>query len=113
MTTPYPAIEHKAGATFSLTGTCLLPAGTWSATCEARHPITEALVQTFAVTLTPLGVPTAEASHAILIQATADQSAAWPRGPLECDVRYAGADGIVLATSSFMVDVIKRVTRNA
>ena len=109
----YATITHKAGASFSLAGTCLLPAGSWDATCQARDKTTDALVQDFAVTLTPLGTPTAEASHAILIEAPASAAADWPVGQLVCDVRYTGPDALVLATSTFLINVVKRVTRDA
>lgn len=96
----------KAGDTFSYAGTCKLPAGYWSATCEIRS-VDEVKIADIDVTLgTAVGADTPIALHA-----GADATAAWPRGVHQLDIRYEDVGGTVVHTSTILLPVIAAVTR--
>ncbi len=105
MTTKFPTF--KAGDTFSYAGTCILPAGAWSATCELRSTQGDAaLLGTIDVTLGAAlnGVTP------ITLQAAAAATAAWPVGQHQLDIRYADSGGTVVHTSTLLLPVIRPVT---
>lgn len=99
--------QHKIGDTFSYAGTCRLPAGTWTATCELRSTGgTAALIGTIQVTL---GVAVDGATPIALYAAAADV-ATWSAGHHQLDIRYADAGGTVVHTSTLLLPVIRAVT---
>lgn len=104
-------ITHKQGATFSWGGTVLLPAGAWTATCEARDR-DDVVRGTLQVALAPLEEPTEEASHSILITCAPTATALWPVAKLDCDVRFTDASvvPVVQPTDTFTLNVVKRIT---
>lgn len=98
--------SFKAGDTFSCAGTCKLPAGNWSATCEVRN-IEDALIGAIDVTLgARVGADTP-----IALYAEADATAAWPKGVHYLDIRYEDTGGVVLHTPTILLPVITAVTR--
>jgi hypothetical protein len=102
-------ITHKIGATFGYAGFKLLPAGTWSAKCQARDTDGN-LVQDFDVALTPPVNP--ETRHAITIRAESDDTVRWVVGKLKCDVAFydASSPPVVVPTNTFVIDVKERET---
>lgn len=99
--------SHKIGDTFSYAGTCHLPAGTWTATCQLRSTVgNSALLGTIQVTL---GVPVDGATPIALYADTANTST-WPTGHHQLDIRYADAGGTVIHTSTLSLPVIRAVT---
>ena len=97
---------HKAGDTFSYAGTCQLPAGTWTATAQVRAVADNALLGAIAVTL---GTPGSGGTPIALTAAAAD-TATWPAGLHQVDVRYADNTGVVLHTSTIVLPVVRPVT---
>ena len=96
---------HKAGDTFSYAGTCSLPAGAWTATCEIRSAQGDStLIGTVAVTLGAIGPATP-----IALSATAAETLLWQPGQHQLDIRYADA-GTVVHTSTLILPVIRAVT---
>lgn len=105
MKTQFP--PFKAGDTFSFAGTCRLPPGTWSATCQVRSAQGGALISTIAVTLgVPVGLETP-----IALYADAATTAAWPIGNHQLDIRYTDGSGTVVHTSTLTLPVIRAVTQ--
>lgn len=105
-------IKIKAGATVSLPMLVLLPAGTWTGSCQIRKG-DDTLVGELAVTLTPLTVPDESGNtHAGLLEATSVQTAAWPVGTWRADVRFAdnSIPPEVIFTDPFAVQVDKAAT---
>lgn len=102
-------LTFKQGATFSLSGTCLLPASNspWTATCQIRDG-GDGLVGAPSVQLAPLAQPTATATHSVLIS-TADSTADWS-GKLYADVLYTDGTSKV-PSDTFEIDVVAAVTR--
>ena len=99
---------HIRGSTLSLTSPVTLPAGTWSATAQVRLRSDSTLVADLDVTLT---APTPPATaHTLLLVCDAADQADWTAARHVCDVRFADADGVVLHTSRFELDVIAEVT---
>ena len=97
----------KAGSTFSYAGTCGLPAGSWTATCQVRSmEAPYALIGTVVVTL---GVAVAGLTPIALL-CPASQTASWPEGVQELDIRYTDASGVVLHTSTVLVPVLRSIT---
>lgn len=105
-------IKHISGATFSLTGTVLLPAGEWSATCHVKNLGSQAVVKNLTVTLTPRIPPTSSASHNIQIETSPSDLEIWPAGSFVCDVRFADASTppIVIPSDVFAIECSKGVT---
>lgn len=104
------SIEHRRGATFSYAGTATLPAGTWTAACSLEKS-DGTLVANLAVTLEPLALPGANGeTHALLLEATAVASAAWPMGAIVGDIVFTDVSGVVLASPKFTVNVTRGVT---
>lgn len=103
-------IKFKRGATFSLSGTDKLAAGTWTGSCQLRTP-TGSLVQDLQVSVVPLEEPTEDATHSVLIWTDEDTST-WPLGQLFGDVLYV--DNSVPPnrdpSDTFIVTVVDRVT---
>ena len=98
--------QHKAGDTFSYAGTCQLPTGTWLATAQVRTVADNALVGTITVTLgTAVGVNTP-----IALYAAAADTALWPAGTHQVDIRYADTSA-VLHTSTLLLPVTRAVTQ--
>jgi hypothetical protein len=107
----------KAGDTLSWGGTCRLPAGAWTATCQVRSADEPyALLGTVAVTL---GTPVAVVGSAmfdtpILLLANAEQTLAWPVGTHELDLRCTEAAGgvgaAVVHTTTILLPVLRAVT---
>jgi hypothetical protein len=97
----------KAGSTFSYAGTCRLPPGLWTATCQLRsseEPF--ALIGTVAVTLgAPVGLDTP-----IALYASAADTRAWPVGLHELDIRYQDSTGAVVHTSTIGLPVLRSIT---
>lgn len=102
-----PVLDFKQGATFSLTGTVLLPAGTWTAASEIRNGRGD-LVCTPLVALTPLGSPTATASHTVVI-ATVDDTGSWA-GVLRTDVFFTDSGGVKVPSETYLINVKVRET---
>jgi hypothetical protein len=105
------ALKFKRGATFSYGGLVALPDGsTWDADCKLRD-LNENVIQDMTVTLTPPVAP--ETRHALLIEATSTQSAAWPLGALKGDVRFfdSADPPVVIVTSSFALNVAEMESR--
>jgi hypothetical protein len=104
---------QKRGDTFSLAGTCRLPAGTWTARSQFRSPGSDGVVDELDVALevhTPVdGADTW--THDLSLFADATATATWPLGELACDVEFTAAGGIVRSTETFKVVVVKDVTR--
>lgn len=106
MTTHFP--PHKAGSTFAFAGTCRLPAGTWLATCELRSTQGEAeLLGSISVTLGA----TANGLAPIALHAAATDTATWPVGQHQLDIRYVDSGGLVVHTSTLLLPVIRAVTQ--
>lgn len=105
------SIDFKQGATFSLTGTVLLPAGTWMATSQLRDE-NGGLIRDLQVTLTPLGSPTATASHTVVIdEATPSDTSDFPLGLLFTDVFFASTSPTVkLPCNTYNINVVRRWT---
>lgn len=104
-------IKHKIGMTFSCSGQLTLPSGTWSADCEARDPDTNALVQTFDVTLTPPVSPATD--HTITIRAESDETALWTANKrLRCDIVFSDTSSppVKVPTSTFYIETQAKVT---
>lgn len=100
-------IPFKAGSTFGYAGTCRLPAGTWTATCQLRSTLGDAaLLGSIGVTLGA----SANGVTPIALHAPATDTATWPVGQHQLDVRYADAGGTVLHTSTLLLPVIRAVT---
>lgn len=105
MTTQFP--PFKAGGTFSYAGTCRLPAGTWLATCDLRSIQGNAeLIGSFEVTLGA----TVNGSAPIALHADATDTATWPVGQHQLDIRYVDSGGVVVHTSTLLLPVIRAVT---
>lgn len=97
----------KAGGTFSYAGTCRLPAGTWTATCELRSTQgDDVLLGAIEVTLGA----TVNGSAPIALHASAVDSATWPVGQHQLDIRYVDGGGTVVHTSTLLLPVIRAVT---
>lgn len=113
MATQYPTIPHRRGATFSYTGFATLPAGTWTAACALETSL-GALVEALTVTLTPLGTPGPNGeTHAMLLEAPAANSAAWPLATIVGDITFTDSNGVVLCSPPFAVVVQRGVTNVA
>ncbi|MFM9902094.1 MAG: hypothetical protein ACKVOT_13870 [Polaromonas sp.] len=98
----------KAGSTFSYAGTCKLPPGNWTATCQLRSACEPfALIGTIAVTL---GAPLTNGDTPIALRAEAAQTLTWPADQHELDIRYADAGGEVIHTSTVTLPVTRAVT---
>ncbi|MGQ0708695.1 MAG: hypothetical protein ACT4NV_02990 [Rhodoferax sp.] len=97
---------HKAGDTFSYAGTCQLPPGDWTATAQVRAVADNTLLGSIAVTL---GTP-GPGGTAMTLHADAADTAAWPAGLHQVDVRYADTSGTVLHTSTIVLPVVRPVT---
>ncbi len=105
MKTQFP--PFKAGDTFSFAGTCRLPPGTWSATCELRSTQgAAALIGTIAVTLGAV----VDGVAPITLAADAASTASWAIGNHQLDIRYSDGTGTVVHTSTLMLPVIRAVT---
>ncbi|MES2948677.1 MAG: hypothetical protein V4858_09055 [Pseudomonadota bacterium] len=105
MTTQFP--PFKAGGTFSYAGTCRLPTGTWTATCELRSTQGDAeLLGSIEVTLGA----TVSGVAPIALYASAVDTATWPVGQHQLDIRYADSGGTVVHTSTLLLPVIRAVT---
>lgn len=97
----------KQGDTFSYGGTCRLPAGNWTATCELRSTEgADTLLGTIAVTL---GTVVA-GSAPITLYAPAVDTATWPVGRHQTDIRYVDDAGAVVHTSTLILPVVRAVT---
>jgi hypothetical protein len=107
MTTQFP--PFKAGSTFSYAGTCRLPVGTWLATCELRSTQGDAeLIGAIEVTLGAAVNGVAP----IALNADATDTANWPVGQHQLDIRYEDNGGIVAHTSTLLLPVIRPVTQD-
>lgn len=103
-------LEYKQGGTFSYTGTVLLPAGTWSATCSLIGP--DGRVADLEVDVQPLETPTATATHSIVIDTPSTDPNTWPLGVLRSDVFFedASVTPVFVPTDTFHVNVVERQT---
>jgi hypothetical protein len=95
-------VPLKRGSTFSYGCPVLLPVGVWAATAHVRDG-SGSLIDALTVTLTPPSG--SETHHQLLLVATAVQTADWPRKPLFGDVKFSDADGVVMHTGNFIIDV--------
>ena len=101
------SVAVKQGATFSLPILVMLPAGTWSATCEVRKA-DGTLVGALAVTLADLPQPDADGNtHAGLLEATSAQTHEWQLGTWHADIRLSNTSTppVVIYTETFAVTV--------
>lgn len=105
MTTHFP--PFKAGGTFSYAGTCRLPTGTWTATCELRS--TQGDSELLGAIEVTLGA-TVGGVAPIALYADATATAAWPVGQHQLDIRYEDMGGAVVHTSTLLLPVIRAVT---
>lgn len=97
----------KAGNTFSYAGTCKLPAGAWSATCQVRSADgADTLLGVIGVTLGD----TINGVTPIALYASASETAAWPLATHRVDIRFTEALGGVANSASILLPVIKPVT---
>jgi hypothetical protein len=104
------AISHRRGATFSYSGLVKLPAGVWSAECELRSTA-GILIDNLEVTLSVLQNPgPAAETHAITVARAAGLTGAWPVGTSVGDILFADGAGVVLATGTFTVAIVRGVT---
>src|SRR3569832_1557100 len=107
---------HKRGATLSLAGNAVLPAGVWTATCQVKQDVNGVLtlIEPLTVTLQAINPPPAagQPTHNIAIEGSAAQAADWPVGRLLCDVRFQDASlpPAVIASETFIIKVAQEVT---
>jgi hypothetical protein len=107
---------HKRGATLSLAGTVMLPAGVWTGTCQVKQDVDGVLtlVEPLTVTLQAIDPPPAagQPTHNIAIEGSAAQAADWPVGRLLCDVRFQdeSAPPAVITSETFVIKVTQEVT---
>ena len=99
--------EQKKGATFALGGYVNLPPGTWSMSSTVRDPA-GVLVQDLTVNLVPPVLP--ETQYSISLAASATDTADWPIGTLDCDIRYTEEAGLVLISPTFNIIVLEAQT---
>jgi hypothetical protein len=92
------------GDTLSLAGTVLLPAGVWTASA-ALNKANGTLAYALAVDLQPLAEPTAAATHSIVIELSPANSANLAAERHKTDVRFADADGVVLHSPVYIINV--------
>jgi hypothetical protein len=104
------AAVFKRGDTVSLTGTLVLPQGTFTHTCKAKSP-QDGLVASLSVDVDALESPTDDATHSIVIVSTTDTST-WPRGLINLDVRSeSDADPPVIThTDTFVIEMKDSIT---
>lgn len=102
-------ITHKQGTTFAYSGLCKLPAGAWTARCKLARGA--AVISTETV-LTPLSAPDADGNtHALSItMAPAATVNARPQ-VYDADIYFEDADGVVIATGSFAVEIVAGVSK--
>lgn len=114
MLSPYSSLpDFKAGGVFSQVGTTVLPAGTWSATCQLRHRDTRALVGTIVIALgTSVGEFTPFA-----LTATSTETKTWHAGglPVPCifDIRFTDQQGNVVFSDTEGLRVTSPITEPA
>lgn len=95
-------IQHKQGTTFSYSALVQLPTGTWSVASKLRDSKGRA-VSGLTPTLTPPVAP--ETRHLLMLVANATSTAAWPLEVLHGDIKFSDATGVVLATSTYAVQM--------
>ena len=98
--------QHKPGDTFSYAGTCKLPAGTWSATCQFRGGL--GLTQRALIAVV-LGVPV-DGVTPISLYASADDTLTWLPGVYELDIRFSDVGGAVVHSSTVLLPVVRAIT---
>jgi hypothetical protein len=111
--------SHKRGATLSLAGTVMLPAGVWTGSCQVKQDVDGvlALIEPLTVRLEAIdpapaaGLPT----HNIAIESDSSATADWPVGRLLCDVRFADQSNppAVIVSETFVIKVAQEVTSAA
>lgn len=100
----------KAGDTFFYGGSCKLPLGSWTATCQLRSR-TEPYPLIGEVTVT-LGLATAGGDTPVVLRAEAQHTVAWAPEIYALDIRYADmSTGEVMHTSTMLLPVIRSVTQ--
>lgn len=105
-------VNVKAGATFSVAMLVLLPAGTWSASCQVRKG-DGTLIEALTVTLAPLSTPGSDGNtHSGLLEATSVQTALWPLGSHRSDVWFTDASTppVAVPSPTFVIVVDKGET---
>lgn len=94
-----PMVWSVDGAEVNLTG--------YAVTSQVRQH--DELVGTLTCTVDP---DQATNTGALVVSATATQTAEWPTGALQCDVRFeAGGGGSVTRTDTFELFMVRAVTR--
>ena len=93
--------DLKRGATFSLAGYVNLPPGTWAIDSTVRDPAGTLVEQLTANLIAPIAP---ETQYSVSLSASPAQTAVWPVGTLNCDVRYTDSD-LVLITPTFNIIV--------
>jgi hypothetical protein len=96
----------KAGDTFAYAGTCKLPVGVWTATCELRTRDKATLVGTVTVALGTA----VNGETPITLSATATATASWVTGIHEMDIRYQDSGGVVVHSPTILVPILKATT---
>lgn len=103
-------VNIKTGSTLNIIGRVALPAGTWSISSKVKRS-NNAAVQTLTSVISVIVEPTDAATHAIMLSATATETAAWPVGNLLCDVRFVDSvSGKVIYSPTFAVVTEKAIT---
>lgn len=107
----YP-IAIKRGTTWAAVGKAELPEGTWSAVAKLREPM-GALVGEIAVQIQPMPTPSSDGyTHALLLDASAQETSKWPAKRLHCDIAFSRANPPFEASSmTFFVYVEEGVSR--
>ena len=106
-------ISAKQGATLSLAGLFMLPAGTWTAASNIERT-DGSVVCAMAVTITELAEPDDDGNtHSVLAVCTAAQAEAFEVGKTYvCDIIFTDDSdpAVVLKTETFGVKVVREVT---
>lgn len=97
--------DYKAGDTASIVGTCILPEGDWTGTCQMKHRDTGAAVGTWTVqlgeayegetpfTLTPVG-----------------DTSSWAPVPCLLDLRFTDTSDQVVHTETVGIRIVSPIT---
>ena len=105
MSTRYPVTYHKPGDTWDRTQLYALPAGTWTATSQARTGA-GVFVQQFDCALTELSAPDANGNtHALNTTASAGATELWPLETILCDVVFTDTSSTRRSSSAFAIAV--------
>ncbi len=97
-------IPFKRGDTFTLTCSTDQPISGYTIASQIRDKAYN-LVSTLTVSVlqsTPTGIYTLSSPTS---------TATWPIGDLECDIQYTNGSGVIISTETFIINVVRDVTR--